>query len=444
MLAEVPVSRKRKKKRSGRSGRSRVRPRLEVQHRGRDDELARAFQNLAAYRDQTDRSRTSRAATMATGLVSNLTRAVIERPDLVVTDALCERIGALLTDDRDAPIDVHVDPGRLAEATLAAAEAAVQAALPNDEQTDTWRAPWRVLAALTAVLPYPHADADEVTFARLRALPAGNVLPPAPRCPEVTGPVLWTSDRYGSRFAVTAPIMAAEETAEARRWYLWDVDACGHGAFTVHSGFYPSSAAALADWQAAVGPTASAGTELAPVEDPSLVSELLPAELGFMRIGGENAAQFAEYHRCKRLAEAVTRALPRAKTRCDVGLTPAAATAEFSAWLRAHGLAKPPEGQDELVGELAESWTVNDIDALYPACSPHRVALCVLHMRNYYLDDFAEQLVALLPEWVRWLGDRNATAPELADRCLPYAQGQPHPQLGDDDTKVEYLARVAE
>ena len=444
MLAEVPVSRKRKKKRSGGSGRSPARSLLDVQHRGGDGELARAFQNLAAYRDQTDRSRTSRAATMAAGLVSNLTRAVIERPDLVVTDALCERLGALLSDDRDAPIDVHVDPGRLAEATLAAAEAAVAAALPNDEQTDTWRAPWRVLAALTAVLPYPHADAVEETIARLRALPAGNVLPAAPRCPEVTGPVLWTSDRYGNRFAVTAPITAAEEAAETRRWYLWDVDACGHGAFTVHSGFYPSSAAALADWQAAVGPTASAGTELAPVEDPSLLSELLPAELGFMRIGGENAAQFAEYHRSKRFAEAVTRALPRANARRDVGLTAAAAAAEFSAWLRTHGLAKPPEGLDELVAELAESWTVNDVDALYPACSPHRVALCVLHMRNYYLDDFAEQLVALLPDWVRWLADRNATAPELAERCLPYAQGQPHPQLGDDDTKVEYLARVAE
>src|SRR5689334_16046937 len=226
MLAEVPVSRKRKKKRSGRSGRSPARSRLDVQHRGGDGELARAFQNLAAYRDQTDRSRTSRAATMAAGLVSHLTRAVIERPDLVVTDALCERLGALLSDDRDAPIDVHVDPGRLAEATLAAAEAAVTAALPNDEQTDTWRAPWRVLAALTAVLPYPHSDAVEETIARLRALPAGNVLPAAPRCPEVTGPVLWTSDRYGSRFAVTAPIMAAEETAKTRRWYLWDVDAC--------------------------------------------------------------------------------------------------------------------------------------------------------------------------------------------------------------------------
>ena len=65
-------------------------------------------------------------------------------------------------------------------------------------------------------------------------------------------------------------------------------------------------------------------------------------------------------------------------------------------------------------------------------------------MRNYYLDDFADQLVALLPEWTRWLTTRTSITPELADRCLPYAYGQSHPQLGNDDTKVDYLARVSE
>jgi hypothetical protein len=82
--------------------------------------------------------------------------------------------------------------------------------------------------------------------------------------------------------------------------------------------------------------------------------------------------------------------------------------------------------------------------AVYAACSPHRVALCVLHMRNFYLDGFADQLVALLPEWTRWLAARNATLPELADRCLPYAHGQPHQQVGRDDSKPNYLARVIE
>lgn len=407
-------------------------------------ELAQAFQGLAAYRDQIGTQRASRAAAMATDLIADLVRAVAAQPDIVVTDALCERLGALLTDDKRSPMDVPVNPHHLAEATLAAAEASVGAALTaNAEQADAWNGPWRVLTALTAVLPYPFPDAVDETITRLRALPAGRVLPTVPPGPEVTGPVLWTSDRYGSRFAVTAPIMAAEE---AVRWYLWDIDACGHEAFTVRSGYHRSSAAALTDWQTGVGQTASAGTVLAPVDDPWLLAALLPVELGFMRPGGENVEQFAEYHRSKRLAETAKAALPQPRARSDAGLTAATAAVEFSAWLRARapGEPEPPENLDELVEELADSWNLNGIDAVYATCSPHRVALCLLHIRNYYLDDDADQLVALLPDWTRWLAVRSATAPELADRCLPYAHGRPHPQIGDDDTKVDYLARIIE
>lgn len=405
----------------------------------------RAFDGLAAYRDQVDTQRESRAAAMATDLIADLARAVADQPYIVLTDAVCERLGALLADDGRSPVDMRVNPHQLAEAALAAAEASVVAALTaTTEQADAWGGPWRVLTALTAVLPYPYPDAVDETITRLRALPAGRVLPTMPPGgPEATGPVLWTSDRYGSRFAVTAPIMTA---GEAVRWYLWDIDACGHEAFTVHSGYYPSSAAALRSWQTGVGETASAGTVLAPVDDPWLLAALLPAEMGFLRHGGENVEQFAEYHRSKRLAEAVKLALPRPRARSDAGLTAATAAVEFAAWLRARGPGQlePPENLDELVEELADSWNLNSIDAVYATCSPHRVALCALHMRNYYLHDFADQLVALLPDWTGWLATRNATAPELSDRCLPYAHGRPHPQLGDDDTKVDYLARIIE
>jgi hypothetical protein len=381
---------------------------------------------------------------MATDLVADLARAVVDQPNIVVSDAVCERLGALLAGDERSPLDVRVSPDYLAEATLAAAEASVAAALrAATEQADAWRGPWRVLTALTAVLPYPFPDAIDETITRLRALPTGRVLPTEPKGPEVTGPVLWTSDRYGSRFAITAPITTAEEPV---RWYLWDIDACGHEAFTVHSGYHPSSAAAFTDWQTGVGQTASAGTVLAPVDNPLLLADLLPTEMGFLRPGGENVEQFTEYHRSKRLAEAVKQAVSRPNARSEAGLTAAAAAVEFAAWLRTRAPSRLqlPENLEELVEELAGSWNLNSIDAVYPTCSPHRVALCVLHMRNYYLDDFADQLVALLPDWTRWLATRNSITPELADRCLPYAHGQPHPQLGNDDTKVDYLARVSE
>jgi hypothetical protein len=133
----------------------------EVAAPARDDrELARAFQGLAAYRDQVHRQRASRADTMAADLIADLARAVADQPDVVVTDAVCERLGALLAKDAGSPPDVRVSPDHLAEATLAAAEASVLAALTaTTEQADAWRGPWRVLTALTAVLPYPFPDA---------------------------------------------------------------------------------------------------------------------------------------------------------------------------------------------------------------------------------------------------------------------------------------------
>jgi hypothetical protein len=47
-------------------------------------------------------------------------------------------------------------------------------------------------------------------------------------------------------------------------------------------------------------------------------------------------------------------------------------------------------------------------------------------------------LFTLLPEWTRWLAERNDTPPELAARCLPYTQGEPHPQVdeGGNVTRV--------
>ena len=82
---------------------------------------------------------------------------------------------------------------------------------------------------------------------------------------------------------------------------------------------------------------------------------------------------------------------------------------------------------------------------LWTAWAVGLVALFVPHVRNYYLDEFADQLVALLSDWIRWLAARSATPVELAERCLPYAEGQPHPQLmTDNNIEPEYFARVTE
>lgn len=403
-------------------------------------ELADAWRGLTIYRDQINARRTSRAAAAAADLVADLVATAADQPDMIVEDALCLRLGTLLGEAQQASVDERLSPHHLADAILAAAVAAVEEATG---EPNAWRAPWRLLAAVAGILPSPDSEVADEAIARLRGAAGRRVLPAAPPGPAVTGSVLWTRDRYGSRFAVAAPITTA---GQPMRWYLWDIDACGHQAFTVHSAFYPTPDAALTAWQAGVGQIAAASTELAPVDDPWLLAELLPFEEGMLRPGGESVEQLAEYHRSKRLAEAVRQAMRLRGTRPGGGLDAATAAVEFAAWLRARDTDQQelPENVDELATELADSWCINNIDAVFAACSPHRVALFVLHVRNYYLDEFADELMALLPEWTRWLAARNATPTELADRCAPYANGQPHPQVGEDDSRPEYLARVIE
>jgi hypothetical protein len=436
----VPVSRKRKKK-SGKSGRSRGPTRVDQRRPGADlSEWADAWRDLAAYRDQIDARRASWAAAAATDLVADLVAVVANQPDMIVEDALCLRLGTLLGEAEQASADDRPGPHHLADAIVAAATAAVEA---TTGEADAWRAPWRVLTAVADILPYPDSEAAVDAIARLQDTAGGPTLPAAPLGPVVTGPVLWTRDRYGSRFAVAAPIATVGQPV---RWYLWDIDACGHQAFTVHSGFYSTVEAVLAAWQAGVGQIAAAGTVLAPVDDPWLLAELMPFDQGLRRCGGESVEEFAEYHRSERLGQAVMQAMQQRGTPPGGGLDAATAAIEFAAWLRAHDADQQelPEDVDELATELADSWCINEIDAVFAACSPHRVALCVLHVRNFYLDDFADQLVALLPEWTRWLAARNATPPELADRCMSYAQGQPHSQIRVDNIGPDYLARVIE
>ncbi len=110
------MSRKRKKKSKASRPARVVRTQLPESERssGRaaqdNRELAQAFQNLMAYRDEIDTRRKSRTAEMATILVADLLLAIAEQPGIVVTDALCQRMGATLADDRESPFDVGTTP----------------------------------------------------------------------------------------------------------------------------------------------------------------------------------------------------------------------------------------------------------------------------------------------------------------------------------------------
>lgn len=398
---------------------------------------------FAEYRRQLGGRRASLAAAAAEPMIAELGGLAATRSDSHLEDELCVRIGRTLTELGKGPNDDHVGPNTFAEAVIDAAVEAVGVSLAGP--TDGWTQAWRLLTAVAGIVNYPLSERATELIGDLHTRPGGDLLPETPAGPTVTGSVLWTRDAYGSRFGVVAPFRTGDG---ADRWYLWDIDACGHEAFTVHSRYHATPDEALADWQAGVGTPAADGTVLAPVDDPGLLDDLLPREQGMMRPGGENVEQFAEYHRSKRRAEGVFDAIEPARphrTSAPAALDRTAVVTLFDAWLREQRPDRSrPDDLKDLVAELADSWNISGPADLYHTCSPHRVALAVVHIRDYYQDDFAADLIALLPDWTAWLADRNATPAHLADRCRPYVHGESHKAVSADDGKPDDLARTTE
>lgn len=447
-LAGMPVSRKRKPRKNKRKNDRRPRPAtssaLSEFASGADaDSLAGmsgVLEALGRERNRRDERGRSLAASAATKLITDLADIAPETDDTGLADELCRRLGQQLAAWEDGPSEEHVSPDDFVEAVVQAARAGVDHALGQSGTVpDGRQAAWRIFAAVTSIVPSWLGETVEDVVRQLREHPGGGRLPALPQCPRVTGDVVWTRDVYGCRFGIAAPVSSGRRSAG---WYLWDVDACGFRPFTVHSAYYPSAEAALSAWRVGVGDVTGGASSFAPVDDPALLVELLPAHDGFFRAGGENAEQFAEFHRARRLAEAVMRILPR--TRFAAPEEPEAeAPAQFLRWLQGQRTELPADA-DELARELVLSWQIETPVVLFSCCSPHRVACTVLHIRNYYQDDFAAQLTELLPDWTRWLASRTGIDPELVERCQPYAHGQVHPDVGDDDTKPRYHARVIE
>jgi len=442
--AAVPVSRNRKKSRKPKAVARATPPMMRSGFDSQPQpESANVWAGAGSRRHDVD-EQPSHEAAAAEALVAELVASAPDRLDRELEDELCSRLGSQLWEWAGRPLVDRVSPNLFAEAIITAAAEAVHAALQGlSTKPDGWQAAWRVLAVTASTVPYPLSADAAAAIERLRTVAGRKVLPKTPKGPSVAGPVLWTRDVYGSRFGVTA---AFSTPNEPDRWYLWDIDACGYRPFTVHSAYYTAPEQALAAWQAGVGELAAAHTAFTPVDDPGLLWELLPIEEGFLDPGGENADQFAEYHRSIRLGEAARRAAGRlSHPKPQADLDAATAATQFAAWLREHRADQPqPADLDERIEELADSWQISSPAALYPTCSPHRVALTVPHLRNFYVEDFATQLIALLPDWVCWLAARNNTPDELAERCQPYALGKPHADVGADDSRPNHLARVTE
>lgn len=365
-------------------------------------------------------------------------------------DVVCARLGGLMFELGEADeVENYVSPGQVFEAALEEAAGAARAAVAGiGDDPDGWRGAWALFAVLARTAYGESAARARRLEADLRSRPGAEVLPPTVGT-ALAGTVLWTRDAYGGRFAVTAPF-PAPDTGGVQRWYLWDVDVCGVEVLTVYSGYFADAETALEAWRAGVGAVAGAGAAWTEVDDPTVLAQLLPMDLGMFEPGGESVEQFAEFHRARRLADEVRDSLgdfeiPEAPERSG---NPQAAEAarQFSDWLTKHRPDAPiPEDRNEAVLELADEWFFDRLPGVSAqVCSPHRVALFAEQCQGgYYQEEFAAQMMALLPDWVAWFAESVGLSETLAARSLLYAEGAPYPATRPG-LGIEMLARVEE
>jgi hypothetical protein len=436
----VPVSRKRKKKsQSGRRS-----PRQPVAPTPSRASLVSAFGELDEHRRRLGEHRTALAANAAGAMVDALVAAAPGWSDDELEDDLCLRYGAAMIQYEGGAVEDMVNPEDFVAALLSVVDERLQEAAETGSDVAVLQ---RLLAVVAGVLPFPLSEsARELVAEHVGAPEARHVA----RGRAVAGPVLWARDAYGSRRAVVAPFTSADGPD---RWYLWDVDACGYEVVTVHSSFHPSAELALADWRESVG-DAAAGAALTPVDDADSLDDLLRGELEEIRLGGEDQQQHAEFLRGRRLGKTAREAVRQAHGRTSIRLTADDARERFAQRLRqlghpdgpvGDGSDESPAGADELAAAMADAWSPRYHPTLYPFCSPHKVALTVLFLRDFYKTDFAAELVAVLPEWVRFLAEQTDMAAELTQRCLAYASGDlQFPGSLDDHGASHLMSRVAE
>jgi hypothetical protein len=292
----------------------------------------------------------------------------------------------------------------------------------------------------------------------LATLLSDRALRPSPGFPppeyHPTGDALVAQDAYGSRFLVVAPFAEIDtarqnETASSPspdHWYAWDLDWCGYMGLVMTAGPRGSAAEALAQWRGAVGPAATAA-DLSPCPAGLALKLLRPAlasgtfwEAG---LGGEPRELLHERYRLNLRARALAgqpmddvQALSWDMAQSDAAEAESAEPEKtaadevkeaFLAWHaeRAEDSSLPEGQAAEAAGLLAEEWrSFLSADEMAYGCSPHRIEMTGVGLREGLEPDLANLALRLLPDWTQWCLTRRPVDPEAAARSLAAARVQ--------------------
>ena len=341
-------------------------------------------------------------------------------------------------------------PRELEQATAELIGAELRRAI-RDERSGLWfdwlmeelaeaasdQAQWRLLYGLTSIGSPGLRSLAEHLLAQVRnELPADAKAQPEwlrllPKI-RATGEVWEMHDVYGSRFAVIAGFRYPGGVDPSV--FLFDVDACEFVRLA-SAGVFDDVQQAAAAWRERVG-EAAAGAVPSPVETADRLSCLAHLELDEALLdGSEPRTVMDNWLRANRrhmdLAEALRRRgtpLPEAKSLYhDLDIAPMAG--EFTAWyLRRHGSTPDPEAAEI----LAEVWLEGALPGTRHSVSPHRARSRLEQINADFIDDPVTTAArALLPELVRWNGEKSGLPGPLVDRSVTAASGEALPSAGD-------------
>ncbi|MFD5095078.1 hypothetical protein ACFWMR_31060 [Amycolatopsis thailandensis] len=276
---------------------------------------------------------------------------------------------------------------------------------------------WLLLQGMSAISPPGFESFVRAGVSRLRKALRSEILPGWPQLAsknKATGEVWEIQDVYGTRLGVLAAF--DYPGGEAPTVYLFEIDTSwiprlGGG------GVYDSLDQAVEAWRQRFGEQA---TPVA-VTDPRRLEGLVNRSLDIL--GDESRATLDNWYRAERRYSDLDTALKNRGLRLPpssyyIDVDPAMMTGPFNAWhLETFG-----NEPDELVVEdLAAEWMEGIVPATWFAVSPDRLGHISALIGDWPDDTVRPAAQALLPKWVRWLGERAGLPSPLVEGMVAQA-----------------------
>jgi hypothetical protein len=268
---------------------------------------------------------------------------------------------------------------------------------------DTWRGPWWLLHGLASI----GSLGDGAYAAQMIAgaqVPNGEpdwlgLLPGI----SLTGEAYELRDKWGLRVGVIAEF--GYPGGVDPHVYLLDLDASWNVEITA-AGVFDDVATAAATWRSS-RPDGEATGELEPITPNALASLYAVAHLEELMSRDELLTE--HYRAERRIGDIVTKLGSR---RATASFEPD--PEEFAAWYRMrHGR----DLEDDLAELLAEEWTLGALPGTAQLLSPRRA----VGFSESFVDD--EDLQQVMPEWIRWVGEKAGADPEVIEASAAILPG---------------------